>query len=420
MFEPTKRFINKKLEIDLNQLFTSTAEMDRAVFIVDKINQFIKYKNKDKDSKGFAKISSTYWRAVLGQTYDRKILNILQANNIITRKNHSQGHFPKPHSINPIYLNSSVDDVTSYTLTDKKFISKLKAWTKSKNETRELKYEIYNNISSALNNINICIPEASKIIVNNAKLKYPKYNQLSEYQRYINANINTILSIDSGELFLSRDDNGRLYSNITSLSKSLIPTLINKISGKIGSFISVDISNSQPFLLLCVISNDYPELAVKPDFKKILDFAKNGVIYDEIANELNFSRQFVKETGFFETLIFSRDTKSYLNNRKELSEADLKELEFLNFIKEKYNSLYTGVVRIKKEITNKGMSNKLQGLEAKLMIDGVTKKMIDIPVFANKHDEILCLPEDSDEVKHRIEYEFQEELNIVPHVKIGK
>lgn len=282
------------------------------------------------------------------------------------------------------------------------------------------------------------------------KSQYPElrdYNIIKKKYRkpiiQFNRSLIGMNNINNGYFFLKRDFNvNRFHSNLTNISSELR----NAITYKGQNLVSIDISNSQPYISTVLFkkqfwtkefknsnlinlynlsnSSNYYIMLGKTletltnkevcDFSRYTHLVKQGRLYEFLQEELNSklgleysSRKQVK-SAVFQTL--------FTNNRF-IHQTDAKP-------KKLFSELFPNVYElfcIMKEKDKSLLPRLLQSIESYLMIDviakRVSKELPKAPIFTI-HDSIATTNEYVDRVKEIMIEELTKSIGIAPNLKI--
>lgn len=186
------------------------------------------------------------------------------------------------------------------------------------------------------------------------------------------------LKVNMKNLWFKLSDEGRFYSSLSNLPAGSVPFI--KLYG--CSTCNIDIKNCQPLLLSSLLSNE----------KFSLD-TQNGTFYDNVAREYGCSRDEFKVLSYKYIFFGSKTLKSgKLYNAMEKLYSGL--IDEINSIKEK-----------------ECLAKKLQQIES----DIIVKKIGKVKMFkVLRHDEVLVIKENADDIKRYLRKEFSKyNLNIL-------
>jgi hypothetical protein len=215
------------------------------------------------------------------------------------------------------------------------------------------------------------------------------------------------------DFYASIDDYGRLHHNLTGFSRDIRPAV--SINGKIIS--SIDLSGSQLYFSLKgfisylkqVYGNsnlDYI-FTIRPDCERFINCVLEGQFYEEINTYLNYSLEDLKSNKVNILMpIFGKEQKKRKTQfYKAFEELFPTFLRYINKLKEK---------------GYKTVAQDLQRKESSVMINKVSKRLVDEGIwFLPIHDCILATEDNEELVNKIILEECQSTTGMVPHVKIS-
>jgi len=232
--------------------------------------------------------------------------------------------------------------------------------------------------------------------------------------------------------------NNRLDTNLTNLKSDLRQFII-------GNYVSIDLKNSQPFLLgmliesiinkretLCcylqyekltksfgvkgikdiLLFHQNEEKRKMVNFKPFYDSVLNGVFYDEFTKSHvgEITRNQVKEMMF--GVLFSKNHDYSTHNRFVPYESDKKSFE----------SVYPFVYYVIKTLKNRNYKNLsifLQKFESYLFIDCIAKELEGNGIIPfTIHDSVIVKIEDKEKAIDIINSVFKRELGVIPALDI--
>ena len=205
------------------------------------------------------------------------------------------------------------------------------------------------------------------------------------------------------------DDKSRVYNNLTNLKREFRQYVL--FNGK--PLMMTDISNSQPLLSVAAVKKQYSitsgigMLGLPDNIIKYQKLAESGKFYEYLIEKSGYTgdRGIFKKT-FFKDVFFSKVTKAWTTPIKDA------------FIQE-FPNVYNLINQLKAK-DYKDFAVSMQRLEASIMIDTVTKKMVkagkciltlhDAIVTDNEEDLLMAEQLISDAmVKYGIEPKFNRE-----------
>lgn len=221
-----------------------------------------------------------------------------------------------------------------------------------------------------------------------------------EYREAVNKyNCNWISSdfIADKEWFFSSDKNtGRVFNNITNLSRDLRKFL--RLDGK--PVFEVDVANSQPLLLYASYENK-----TGAEAQRYLQIVESGKFY-ELLQALTGEDDRKKIKVQFLTFLFSEE--------KDLAKW---KLPIENAFAREFPEL-TAIIAAMRKADKDALWKKLQSLEASLIIGKVVPKCQALGLrVLTIHDSLLTLEEDVKTVKALIEEVFASNLGVKVTVK---
>ena len=248
------------------------------------------------------------------------------------------------------------------------------------------------------------------------------------------------LCIKENPLFFVDNTAGRLHTYITQLKSELRKFL--KWKDKV--LCSIDISNSQPYLLQTLLNKEvYERCNMNRKLERVnvkLDTIMLGVLIYSISREddvLLFKRivssgKFYEEFGKILKNNGEFDNISDDNLRQEVKEitfstlfSNNRAISHLNYIKI-FKRIFPNVYKVLKYI-KKGQHNTLaivlQSLEADLVLQKACKRINmdkdDIPLFT-LHDSIITTEENVEYVRSVLVHVMKENIGVKPNLKIER
>ena len=240
---------------------------------------------------------------------------------------------------------------------------------------------------------------------------------------------------DTRTRFFSRNNtNQRLDTNLTIMKSDLRQFMT-------GDYVSIDLSNSQPFLLgilinsiinskdtlCCYLSNESivqtfgvkrikkslnchqnQEKAKLVTLNSYLDSTKNGSLYDDFINVFDgeLQRKEVKDL-FFKVLFSKNVADGFAPYRKE-------KVKFSNV-----HPLVGTIVKALKVDDNKTLPIYLQKLESYLFIDCIAKRLVDVGIIPlTVHDSVIIKREHVQKALAIMKEVFFNEVGAVPSFKV--
>jgi hypothetical protein len=292
-----------------------------------------------------------------------------------------------------------------------------------KNETNISKTEPFlNAMFSQFKNLEFDYRNAEKWIYKNVCEKKQIY--------YLNS-INQISDINL-RYFKRNKTNKRLDTNLTNMSKDLRQFIK-------GDYVSIDLTNSQPFLLsrliesiikpnpytLCsYLSNNkavetfgakrIQEILLirnKKDFQLFKEQTLKGLLYDSFTKEYksDISRKEVKDIMF--KVLFSRN-KIYYNYKRTIPYKEDKDI-----FKTVYPFVYTAI-KILKENNNSILPIYLQKIESYIFIDSTAKELVQNGIIPHTvHDSVIVEAKHQEQALNVLKRVFEANFGVIPAFK---
>lgn len=175
-------------------------------------------------------------------------------------------------------------------------------------------------------------------------------------------------------VYVKRDERGRLYSNVTNMSSSLFSYIKKK-----NNLIEFDVKNCQPYLIYRLSKNQFGELS---DIEKFGDLCLKGEIYDLFAKKLGCDRKKAKNKLL--TYFYSPQNEVYNIEIRKIFESQFPSILML--------------IDIIKDKNYKELAYVMQRTEAEIFINNLGPKLSDEGIFhVTKHDSVICRREDAEE-----------------------
>jgi len=197
-----------------------------------------------------------------------------------------------------------------------------------------------------------------------------KRNMLLNYKWYM-------AKLNKNIFYANRNiTNNRLDHNLTSLNKDTM-----KIIKKGNDLIEIDMKNCQFAIHAYWMKQE--GLCIHDDVLRYYDMCANGILYDELAEKLNITREEAKQVMM--ELAFSSE-KYYTPNKK--------------LFKEHFPNVVAHIDGFKKEMKNSILfSIELQQLESEIFIDNLYPNIKELGLFClTKHDSLFVKRADEDRV----------------------
>lgn len=200
------------------------------------------------------------------------------------------------------------------------------------------------------------------------------------------------IKINLGIHFFTVSSTGRVYSSLANLPKVCLPFIL------LNGFqpIEIDATNCQPLLLSSIINN----IQFKTD-------CELGIFYNEMANHLGISRDEFKILSYAEI---------FFNNKKITQKMAIKLNTIYPGLSEEINEYkYSSKKAAKAQPETDLLWFRLQSLESSIFIKTALEQIT--PVIT-RHDSILCLPSQCEEICKSITNKFLE-IGISVNLKIN-
>ncbi|AZI38808.1 hypothetical protein EIB75_01250 [Epilithonimonas vandammei] len=432
--------------LDIDQILqesppTFKFKRDKFVYILDLIYSLPARKKKIiEDYTGYTPISKTILGAII-KDY-RNHINFLKEMGIVKESNYEVG----VKSAGLMYSETYRTKLKPVNITYWPIIKNISYLRKNYDNTttNELKY--LNNWF--LKGLDVDIDGATNYLMEeyrkdlkNPEIKYPHLrlnSRLIPIERLYRSSLNPLFFVDKTA--------GRLHTNITQLKSELRKYI--KYSGKI--LCSVDISNSQPYLLQTLLdtvlynNNNMGDRIIKTNpyfqtsesniimltdlidsvanaddvilFKKIVssgrfyeEFGKILIDNGEIEETANFDelRKFVKDITF-STLFSKNSYERYISTIK--------------IFKDCFPNVYA-VIKLVKKRHHPTLAVILQNLEANLILHNACKFLSEhypeIPIYT-LHDSIITTEKNLEIVKNVMVNILKEKIGVEPKLKIER
>ncbi|MHA1949689.1 MAG: hypothetical protein ACW99G_07225 [Candidatus Thorarchaeota archaeon] len=241
--------------------------------------------------------------------------------------------------------------------------------------------------------------------------------------------------IDKQEWFFKWDDYGRVHTNITNLKTCFRSNLTHNNE----KLLELDISNSQPFFLGCLILN---YIKNNNNFTSLnYSLIKNPSIPQPLPSircDILPNSSLPKDLQLYINLVQKGDLYNYLTQsigRKGVTSKEMKVSLFAEVLfcknywksknKSKFEELFPSVTKVITELKKKdytSLSKHLQRMESAAMINGVVRRcMEEHPdmFITTIHDSVLCKEKDL-EIIQNIMLQVFEEFDMIPKLRIKK
>lgn len=217
----------------------------------------------------------------------------------------------------------------------------------------------------------------------------------------------SVINIIYGNFYLFRDKKGkRVYTNMTNLKKILRSILY--VDG-VNQLLEVDITNSQPFILACMLREKYAQslTGMPEDVAYFNHLCVNGTLYKELGELLSLETKDEAKGKMFQILFSPNETFLQMKSIKLFRDRFP---EVTNYLKEK------------KDEGHIGFAIELQRKESDVIIDTVVPKLMehDPSMFITTiHDSLIYEEKHHDVVIKAIQDAFEAKYGIVPQLKQG-
>lgn len=374
----------------LGEEYQNGPNLDRLHYIINLIyEQRVLYKNTDE----YVPLKAIYMRRIIGRSTETNCIhnyndyiNILIDKGVIECDRHyiknekSYGYkLCEPYSL----VRHKETSITSPCLQ-----TNIERWQAKRLPTTK----VHNHLYKFLQDIKINYEEALKFIDD------------MNVQEYNSAKI-AIDKFKNKDFFLYCDDFGRrVHTNLTNLKSTLRKYLVYQNQ----KLVNVDIANSQPLLLLIVISSPSSSIRctgsiyfddIASDVIRYKRLVETGKLYDYLMNYAGETdRNSFKENFFRETFFGKRTSKLFC--------------QLFPTIGEKIKQI--------KEKDHKKLAQIMQRKEAKLMISGICRRVMEESAdafIATIHDSILTTPENVPTIKKAMSDEFAK-IGLSPTIRI--
>jgi hypothetical protein len=204
-------------------------------------------------------------------------------------------------------------------------------------------------------------------------------------------NQSSIDSINTGHIFFKFDAYGRMHTNFTILKKHIRKEYI-KIDGE--EVDEIDVKNSQPFFFSVLLKKEIGVENFNSEVQRYCDIVKNGLIYDELAEKCEITRDEAKMLVY--KVLFGNNKDSKKENKCFMLA---------------YPTIYQYIVDFKDEKKSKSykeLSHRLQLMESKFIfgvVEKIKEKIPNIKLFT-VHDSITFPKKYKAEIETIFNYEF--------------
>lgn len=212
-------------------------------------------------------------------------------------------------------------------------------------------------------------------------------------------------ALQAGEYRLTRDEYGRVHTNLTNLSSQLRQFLYNwQYPAK--PLVNVDLKNSQPLFLAALVKARYAMQEGTPaDVREYVALAESGRLYETLMaqNGIPASRRADFKVGVYTSVFFGRE--KHANAYREAFATS-------------FPTVAAYISEIKAE-NYRNLATRLQGVESHLVIDTVVPRLAAQGIWSSTiHDSFVCFAEHAEVVQQVICEAFAEAHGLVPSLKV--
>lgn len=415
---------------------------EKLIHILSLINH-LRVSNKDLLFNSFTPLNSTLLQKTVSNykeylDYLLNVLKIIETDNRYKKGEKSKGYrfiekyqtMVKPYKVSGWVLKKNlIINKNKALLTTKK----LNYLTKYFNSNLKINFSKCYEYLKEEYSIKLLNPELRDYDFAKEKYKIP----INQFNRSLIA----VSNIDNGCFYLKRDSNvNRFHSNLTNLNS----VLRNAVSYQGKNLISIDITNSQPYLSTILFRKEFWSKEFKNQCKmNIYNFNKEYINYYIMLGE-NLENLNTKGFMKYINLVRKGEIYEYLQSRfqdglgieyserKQIKTAVFQTLFTANtFIgqakalpKKMFATIFPEVYNVFKKIKRKDKSilpRLLQSIESLLVIDiickRISKEFPKAPIFTI-HDSIATTSEFIDDVKRIILEECNLNVGFEPKLKI--
>lgn len=222
-----------------------------------------------------------------------------------------------------------------------------------------------------------------------------RYKNLIDDSKY-QKNMISIENINEQNIYFNFDDFGRFHTNFTILKREIrnkFLTINNEI------LTEIDIKNSQPLFFAIILKKEL--LHINGDTKKYFDLVKSGLLYDDIVENSNLTRNEVKELIY--KVLFGDNSKT--NKKANKIFRDL------------YPSVYEYILEFKEIRKNyKELSHELQKMESNFLFNIVIKEIFETYpeiILFTVHDSIIFPKSYQDKVEVIFKKHYQKLIEVL-------
>jgi hypothetical protein len=214
-----------------------------------------------------------------------------------------------------------------------------------------------------------------------------------------NHNRGNIEQIKNANFYLTESKlTNRIFHNYSNLKKELRNFISHESNEKL---IEIDITNSQPFFLACLLS----ELEQTADIKMLIDITVSGQFYEYFRNAFNISESISRDVLKKQILTMFYCPSYY-------------EIKHLYTFKNLFPNVYKAIQMIKAD-DYKAFAISLQRAESDLLIKTVASILIEKNIdFIPIHDSFIVQEKNRDTVIDIINSECEKKYKLVPMLKV--
>lgn len=311
-------------------------------------------------------------------------LNLIECDNSYSK----EGGKSLGYKINPIYMQSTNwDNIQIEGSILNKNILKVKQ--ERKKRYRDIEPKLYSDLERMYIQTEYAINHL-KLMLDNKEISLDGFNSIKH----------SILMIDARELYMVKDKNGRIHSNITNLKSEIRDKFIFTVDedGVIcDKKTSTDISQSQVrFFLACVLKNRVAYNIDSYDIDRLTHMVTFSDVYNHFSNKKT-RRQ--KKNDFFFFLYGKLSQVNFSDVAKKF--------------KKQFPSVYNFIIEYKKDFGYEALANLMQKQESTFMFKKVLPRFDFNTITV--HDSIIY----DTKYTNVVEKAMEEEFALLYEMKIG-
>lgn len=343
--------------------------------------------DKRYNQDSYIPINIKILRSIVSKTNLNNILSDLKKWGVIECNNqYVVGMISKGYRIRTELRNG----LKQYEIADKLINKKITQYKELKD--KDMNKEGYGDLLRHLKSLKIDSVSALKYIRNNYSVNTDKYNQ----------RFTSIKSIESGDWFYHKDIQGRIHTNITNMGSDIRRFLYIETGECLSE---VDITNSQPLFLYCVMAKS--DTICKKELNDYKRVVESGNFYEELNDNLfDFDRKEFKQQ-FYTDVLFGRN-KSW-------------DGKIAKAFKERWTSIYN-YIKEQKKINHNKLALLLQSEESKFVIGICTKEYLKQTnyddLIVTIHDSLLVNESNVDIALNIMNKMFHKHYDIKPRLGI--